>query len=223
MTLTQISLPSPRIPFCNLPSHGVMIRKVDLAEEVEDCPERLHLRHQRGLHRMDLAQDGERSVALLGQRQRNRAAVERPASTGLPVVGLWGFQTGRLCQEWKLAVDLFFCFDIELRPQEVVWGLGGGPRVSSKCRESQFYFGRCVKHGEMIAPAGAHDDVVSLDGLTRTKDRCVLVDRVDAVSENGDVASMDSGPEVWKGYDPESRVCPEYAAIVRFNVRGENF
>ena len=74
----------------------------------------------------------------------------------------------------------------------------------------------------MIAPAGAHDDVVSLDGLTRTKDRCVLLDRVDIVSENGDVASMDSGPEVWKGYDPESGVCPEYAAIFSFNVYGEN-
>ena len=72
----------------------------------------------------------------------------------------------------------------------------------------------------MIAPAGAHDDVISLDGLTRTKDCCVLLDRVDIVSENGDVASMDSEPEVWKGYDPESRVCPEYAAIFSFSVYG---
>ena len=33
---------------------------------------------------MDLAQDSERPVALVGQRQRNHAAIERSASMGLP-------------------------------------------------------------------------------------------------------------------------------------------
>lgn len=82
LALADIPFPRPDVPLGNLPRHGRFVWKVEFAQEVEDAPKGLDLRHHGRLDGMDLAEDDERAIILERQVQRDGALVEPPAALG---------------------------------------------------------------------------------------------------------------------------------------------
>ena len=119
LALTDVPLPCPNVPLGNLPRHGRFIRKVDFAQEVEDAPKRLDLRHHGRLNGVDLTEDDERSVVLERQIQRDGALVEPPAALGRGAVGLWVLELGALGQKRQSFVDDLSRDGVVLGPRHV--------------------------------------------------------------------------------------------------------
>lgn len=89
VALAQVSLPRPSIPLGHLLLHNAHVpRQLELAQQLQDGPERLHLGQQRRLHRMDLSEDLERALAARRVRQWHHALVQPPAPVRLPRVGV---------------------------------------------------------------------------------------------------------------------------------------
>lgn len=196
LALTKIALPRPGVPFCDLLHHGVMVRRFDLTEKVENGPEGLNLRHERCLNGVDLAQDGEGTLALLGEGQWNDAAVKSPVSLYFTLRVL---QHRSLGQKRQLPVDRQIGITVDPFPVMVCRVFL--ERSFRLHRKADLCLVRIIKHGEVVAPTGAHDDVVGLDCFAGFEDQRVLFEDIQFVPQDRDVASVDCRPEVWERDD----------------------
>ncbi len=66
-----------------------------------------------------------------------------------------------------------------------------------------------IKHTEMIPPTGAHDNKVCCQGRASIQICGFPLDRVDLVSHNNKVGTVQSSPEVWQRNNTQAGISPK--------------